>query len=232
MSQPYNITSLGDSALIIEWEQQLNQSIHQQVMQVYYQLQTQATGLILDLIPSYASLTVVYNARTDKQAFATVSTLITQALNHPVTATQTNGRLRQVPVCYHPSLGPDLERMAQEKDVSVEEIIRLHTGTTYTVYMLGFLPGFPYMGTVPDLLNTPRLNKPRLNIPAGSVGIAGLQTGIYPLASPGGWNIIGQTPLQLFDASQQNPCYFQPGDQVQFTPVTLADFHALNCTAA
>jgi inhibitor of KinA len=117
--------------------------------------------------------------------------------------------------------------MSTQKGITIEEIITLHTAQIYTVYMLGFLPGFPYMGKVDDRLATPRQKKPRLEIAAGSVGIAGAQTGIYPLSSPGGWNIIGQTPIRMFDPTAINPCYCNPGDQVRFIPISLREFHKM-----
>jgi len=117
--------------------------------------------------------------------------------------------------------------MAQQKGISETDLITLHTAQTYTVYMLGFLPGFPYMGKVDDQLASPRLKQPRTQVAAGSVGIAGEQTGIYPLSSPGGWNIIGQTPIRLFDPAAKDPCYCRPGDQVQFVPVTLETFYQM-----
>jgi inhibitor of KinA len=179
-----------------------------------------------------ASLAVLYDAAGIRQkikrpARAWISAFITRALQQTTDTVTTASRSLQIPVCYHPSLAPDLTAMAQQKGISETELITLHTAQTYTVYMLGFLPGFPYMGKVGAQLATPRLKQPRTQVPAGSVGIAGEQTGIYPLASPGGWNIIGQTPLRLFDPAAKDPCYCRPGDQVQFVPVTLETFYQM-----
>ncbi|MGF6848115.1 inhibitor of KinA [Chitinophaga sp. W3I9] len=233
MHKNYRISSLGDRAVIIEWEQQIGGDIHGQVMQAFRRLRELHQLYILDLIPAYASLTVVYDAvvlyrQQHSYGGEKIRELIAATLDGAAEITAgPPPRLLEIPVCYHPSLGPDLHAMAESKKVSPEHIIELHTAQTYTVYMLGFLPGFPYMGSVHDLLVTPRLKQPRLRVPAGSVGIAGAQTGIYPQESPGGWNIIGRTPLRLFDAAAEAPCYCEPGDQVKFMPVSLEDFREM-----
>lgn len=225
----YSITPMGDRSIIIEWEQQIDPEIHQRVMQAYRSLQS---PYILDLIPAYASLTVVYDAVMMRRAGKNIRTVVKEALSKDTAALPDASRLLEIPVCYHPSIGPDIEAMATQKGLTIEQIVDLHTAPVYTVYMLGFLPGFPYMGKVDERLVTPRLKQPRLKVPAGSVGIAGAQTGIYSLGSPGGWNIIGQTPLRLFDAEKEEPCYCRPGDRVKFIPVTLEEFSAFKLTGS
>ncbi|MDR6571137.1 5-oxoprolinase subunit PxpB [Chitinophaga ginsengisegetis] len=232
MRRNYTISPLGDRAVIIEWEQQISEDIHRRVMQAFRQLQELHKPYILDLIPAYASLTVVYDAvvlyrELHGNAGEKIRELISATLEETAITAAALPRRLEIPVCYHPSLGPDLHAMAESKNVSPEHIIALHTAQTYTVYMLGFLPGFPYMGKVHDQLVTPRLKQPRLRVPAGSVGIAGAQTGIYPQESPGGWNIIGRTPLRLFDAGAETPCYCGPGDEVRFMPVSLEAFREM-----
>jgi inhibitor of KinA len=136
----------------------------------------------------------------------------------------TNKRLIKIPVCYDLSFAPDLVSLAEQHQLTTDKVIQLHTGKNYRVFMIGFLPGFAYMGSVDEKINTPRLSKPRTLVPAGSVGIAGEQTGIYPFDSPGGWQLIGKTPVQMFSASRDLPCYLQPGDEVQFYPITLSEY--------
>lgn len=232
MKKTFSITPLGDNAVMIEWEQRIDPNIHEQVMKAFHYLHSLKLSYITDLIPAYASLAVLYNASCIRQkekrpARAWISAFITSALQQTTAIQPAAPRNLQIPVCYHPSLAPDLTAMAQQKRISETDLISLHTTQTYTVYMLGFLPGFPYMGSVNALLATPRLKQPRTQVPAGSVGIAGEQTGIYPQASPGGWNIIGQTPIRLFDPAAKDPCYCRPGDQVQFVPVTLETFYQM-----
>lgn len=228
----FSITPLGDSAIMIEWEQRIDPDIHEHVMKAFHYLRSLQLPYITDLIPAYASLAILYDAAGIRQsvkrpARAWISAFITKAMQQMTDITTAKARSLEIPVCYHPSLAPDLTTLAQQKRLSAEEIISLHTANTYTVYMLGFLPGFPYMGKVDAQLAAPRLKQPRVQVPAGSVGIAGEQTGIYPQASPGGWNIIGQTPIRLFDAAREEPCYCRPGDQVKFVPVTLDTFHQM-----
>lgn len=230
MNTDYTINPLGDHSLIIEWSQEISAAVHDKVMNVYNHLLTMQLPYILDIIPAYASLTIVYDIllvrrEQNNNAFTTIKSLIAPALTAPLVHREQPKRLLEIPVCYDPSLGLDLATMAAQKGISEADIIDLHTSQTYTVYMLGFLPGFPYMGKVDDRLATPRQKKPRLNISAGSVGIAGGQTGIYPLASPGGWNIIGRTPVKMFDPALDSPCYCHPGDEVKFIPISLREFH-------
>ena len=131
----------------------------------------------------------------------------------------------RIPVCYHSSLAPDLHLLAVQLHLTTDELIRIHVATTYRVFMLGFLPGFAYMGPVDQRIVAPRHDRPRSAVPAGSVGIAGAQTGIYPMQSPGGWQLIGRTPLQLFTPHLLPPCLLQPGDEVVMYPISLDEFN-------
>ncbi len=230
MNNQYSITPLGDSAIIIEWEQQIDPAVNAQVMQAYHRLLALSLPYITDLVPAYASLSVLYDPlfirrQVKRPARTWITAEVTKALQQSTAIATEPARTLEIPVCYHPSLGLDITEMARQKDISVQEIIALHTSQTYTVYMLGFLPGFPYLGKVDARLATPRLKQPRTQVPAGSVGIAGEQTGIYPMACPGGWNLIGQTPLRMFDPAQKEPSYCRPGDQVQFKAITLDTFN-------
>jgi inhibitor of KinA len=134
-------------------------------------------------------------------------------------------QLWQIPVCYHPSFGLDLEEMAAKKHCTVEEIIALHTGVSYLIYFIGFLPGFLYLGGLHATLHTPRIATPRIRVAKGSVGIGGAQTGVYPQNSSGGWNIIGKSPVNFFNTNNVAPIFAKPGDRIQFIPITLATFY-------
>ena len=136
-----------------------------------------------------------------------------------------NNRIINIPVFYN---GEDLKDVAMQHQLTVEEVIKIHTERTYRVYMIGFLPGFAYMGKVDERIATPRHGRPRTNVPAGSVGIAGFQTGIYPLNSPGGWQLIGQTPLKIFDTKKEVPCLLKAGNIVQFVSINKKDLEKLN----
>ncbi|MGH9898241.1 MAG: 5-oxoprolinase subunit PxpB, partial [Pyrinomonadaceae bacterium] len=141
-------------------------------------------------------------------------------------ATEEKSRVIEIPVCYRSEFAPDLDLVAKHNSLTVDEVISIHVAGEYLVYMLGFMPGFPYLGNMSEKIATPRLPVPRREVPAGSVGIGGLQTGIYPYQSPGGWNIIGRTPLRLFDLQRQPPNLLQIRDKVRFNSITVEEFDA------
>lgn len=150
-----------------------------------------------------------------------------QAIQH---STNDNAKLIEIPVCYDQSFGLDIQEVATHAKLSIEQVIAMHAETIYAVYMIGFLPGFAYLGGMDKQLTTPRKPSPRLSIPAGSVGIGGEQTGIYPLTSPGGWQIIGRTPLVMFNIEKDQPSRLQPGNKVVFKPIGMEEFHRLAST--
>ena len=200
---PYHILPLGDHALTIELGNSIDASVNQNCIAVFHQLKQAGLAFVKDIIPAYASVTVVYDVTAIRKEKPSAYLFMKEKLeillagmdlDQPV-----SHRKIEIPVCYDLSLGIDLQEMSQEKNMSIEEIIQMHTNKSYRVFMIGFLPGFAYMGSVDEKIITARRIQPRTNVAAGSVGIAGEQTGIYPLDSPGGWNIIGQTPLKLFD---------------------------------
>ena len=226
MLSSFTIFPLGDSALTIDFGNKIDDNINYKVLQLFAQLQ-HFSPLITDVVPAYSSLTIYYDVAAlhthEKTAFETVRDMVTPFLEKEQNLTQKRRQLT-IPVCYAKTFAPDIDELAAQKNISVEELIGLHTARTYRVYMIGFLPGFAYMGKVDEKLATPRRQKPRTNVPAGAVGIAGEQTGIYPLLSPGGWNIIGRTPLRLFAADSSEPVFFQPGDEVRFYSITEDEF--------
>jgi inhibitor of KinA len=141
-------------------------------------------------------------------------------------AKEKRGALHEIPVCYAPEFAPDLEEVARHAAITPEEVIRLHSASEYRVHCVGFLPGFPYLGGLPRELTTPRRSAPRTQVPAGSVGIGGVHTGIYPAPSPGGWNLVGRTPIRLFDVASDQPALLQAGDRVRFKAITAEQFRA------
>jgi len=225
----YQIYPCGDNAVTIELGDTINLETHQRVMALYHHIAGNAAEAVKDIIPAYTSVTVLYNmGQVKKQephsVYQCMCRILENLLESCVWDNVATASHIKIPVCYDVAVAPDIERMAQEKGLSVEEIVLRHSLPVYHVYMLGFLPGFAYMGTVDDGIATARLARPRLVVEAGSVGIAGRQTGIYSLNSPGGWNIIGQTPVQMFDASKKNACYVNAGDTVSFVPISLEEF--------
>jgi inhibitor of KinA len=186
----------------------------------------------VEMVPAYNSLAIFYDTVRVKNNYPVTTTIfdvvkkITEKLINEINSTAVIKRATiTIPVYYN---GEDLEFVATQHQLSIEEVINIHTAKSYRVFMIGFLPGFAYMGKVDERIATPRLSSPRTNVQAGSVGIAGFQTGIYPLQSPGGWQIIGQTPTKIFDATKNNPCLLQAGDEVQFVSISKTDFEKLN----
>ena len=201
----------GDSAILINFEQRIDADINAQVSALTRSIEAANIDGITFCIPAYCSLTVGYDPSI--LHYEQWSQILQSLINSVQTKVeQKEVRKLQIPVCYDLAFAIDMEEVQRQKDLSVEEIINLHESTTYRVYMLGFLPGFAYMGRLPEALYVKRKTTPRLRVPAQSVGLAGFQTGIYPSIAPGGWQIIGKTPLKTFDGRKENPFLFQAGD--------------------
>lgn len=226
----YKIFSLGDSALTLDFGNTINTEINDRILSLFQRLQQQPLPGMTEAVPAYSSLTIFYDVwalHTTVPASVTVfewmKKQLQQILHEETGFPITTIRQFYIPVCYDKSLAPDLEWASAYLKIPEAEIIRLHTLKNYRVYMLGFLPGFAYMGEVDDLLALPRKKQP-VPVRSGDVGIAGRQTAVYPLSSPGGWQIIGKTPVKMF-AKEENPfCVVQPGDQVKFYPIGLNEF--------
>lgn len=229
-----SIYPISESALTICAGNELDVAINDKVFRLYYYLRKQSNPFWKDLIPAYCTLTVVYDVkeirRYGQPAFAWIKKQVEDAIDKCEDISILPKRELTIPVCYEPVFGFDLKSLAKTKKLSIDQVIAFHTVHTYRVFMLGFLPGFAYMGIVNEKIASPRLSTPRKYVPAGSVGIAGNQTGIYPLDSPGGWNIIGRTPLNIFDAYAENPSFFQPGDEVKFYSITKEAFDSFDET--
>lgn len=225
------ISPLGDQGLLLDWGGGLDEAIHRQVQACWKYLQGMHLPGIVDFVPAYNSLAILWNPAfllknyPQQSPFELVKAWIEPVLGLDLDQKVTTPeRLVEVPVCFESPYALDLEDLAVQKGLSPEAFIQRFCGKEYLVYLLGFLPGFAYMGTVEDALVTPRRAVPRTAIPAGSVGIAGQQTGIYPLDSPGGWQIIGQTPWRMFLPEQDPPVRLWVGDRVRFYPISAEEF--------
>ncbi|MBS1510920.1 MAG: 5-oxoprolinase subunit PxpB [Bacteroidetes bacterium] len=232
-AQPFDIAPLNENTLLLSFGNVINTTVNETVIDLYSLLQQHPFKGYIEAVPAYASIAVYYDAVTVRQnnkngnsAFEWVKQYVLQLMNRldEKQFHQPQDCIR-IPVYYN---GEDLEYIAAQHHITVEEVITLHHSKTYRVFMTGFLPGFAYMGMVDEKINTPRKAQPQMHVPAGSVGIAGAQTGIYPLDSPGGWQLIGTTPLQLFDPSATQPCLLKAGDKVQFVPIDKTTFNATN----
>lgn len=217
------IYNIHDQAITIEFATAISDARNMQVIAMQHAIESNPIKGFMEAVPAYGSLTVYFNDQVSTTTVrAWLSGLSAQVSN---TSLATEGRQISIPVCYDPSLGADLDWVAAHLNLSIEDIINLHSSISYRVYMIGFIPGFPYMGTLHTALEVPRKQTPSMRIPAGSVAIAGKQTGIYPAEVPGGWQVIGRTPLKMFDPST-SPCSFlNAGDIVQFKPITLEAFN-------
>lgn len=229
----YTIFPLGDTALTIDFGNSIDDSINHKVLALFHSIKQNRLPGIIELVPAYSSLTVYYDVLQTKKiypqyktAFDALSVTLAGKLKEPLSDTIINEELIRIPVCYDPEFALDMEELVKAKNISAEDIIRIHTSKLYTVYMLGFLPGFTYMAKVDDSISIPRKPVPRIKVEAGSVGIAGLQTGVYPLASPGGWQIIGRTPLRLFNAGSESFTLLKPGNKVQFYSISKDEFNS------
>jgi inhibitor of KinA len=225
------ITPLGDSALIVEFGGSIDESTHRRVQSAWRALAAEPMPGVSESVPAYTTVTVFYDPWQVVQAGASeggvvawLSSRVRERIKNPPKSAKTKPRLVEIPVCYGGDYGPDLPRVAAQAKLSVDAVVKKHSAAKYLVYLIGFAPGFPYLGGLPKELITPRHAKPRMAVPAGSLGIGGEQTGIYPASTPGGWNLIGRTPLRLFNPETNPPAVLRAGDEVRFKPITPDEF--------
>jgi KipI family sensor histidine kinase inhibitor len=209
---------VGDCALTVEFGREISEEINGRVRSLAMALKNAAIPGVFEWIPTYRSLLVCYNP--EKISFRRLIILLRRLIGSAGQAAQTGKRVWQIPVCYGGEYGEDLDNVSQNAGMAPEDAIKLHSLTEYRIYMLGFLPGFAYLGGLDKRIHTPRLKTPRTRIPPGSVGIGGEQTGIYPIASPGGWQLIGRTPVKPYDPKRAVPILFEAGDFLKFIPVS------------
>jgi len=213
---------MGDRGLLLEFGDEISREINEKVRRMALAIQAEAIEGIIETVPTYRSLLIIYNPTTFPiEDLKRRLELIEEGLRQTPLP---EPKLIHIPVVYGGIYGPDLEGVAKYLQISPEEVIRLHCSQPYLIYMIGFMPGYPYMGELPQALVIPRLKTPRLIVPKGSVAIAQRQTGIYSMESPGGWQILGRTPVELFDPEKDPPALLQMGDVVQFYPVTEKEF--------
>jgi KipI family sensor histidine kinase inhibitor len=215
----------GDSAVIVEFEDRIDERINAQAIGLASAVESARLAGVRDVVPTYRTVAVYFDPlRTDHQALTDLLEREAGAVDGGRRSGPRADGPRDIPVCYGGDFGPDLADVAAQARLSEAQVIARHSGTLYRVFMMGFVPGFTYLGTVDPAIATPRRATPRLRVPAGSVGIAGLQTGIYPAETPGGWQLLGRTPLKLFDLARANPFLLKPGDTVRFHPITAGDY--------
>jgi inhibitor of KinA len=224
------ITPLGDCAAVIHVADEVNAQTLEKVLAVRQRLEAAGVRGILEIASAYATVAVFYDPALRRGSddatgvFDELAKDIQDALAAPIRTRTSKPRLLEIPVCYDEEFGPDLAEVAVHAGMTAAAVAELHSRAEYGVSCIGFTPGFPFLTGLPAELATPRKSNPRKEVPAGSVAIGGSQTGIYPTKSPGGWNIIGRTPLRLFDPQQNPPSLLVPGDRVRFRPITRDEF--------
>jgi inhibitor of KinA len=229
----YSIARLSERAVIVQFEPTISPENLKHILSFKASLEKNPFDGFLESVPGYSSLTIYFDAFRVNEArlpgrspIDKVATFLKRLTVDDETVI--DSRLHTIPVCYDSKFGLDLPELEKKFKLRKEEIIAMHSGIEYTVYLIGFTPGFPYLGILPEPLECKRKDNPRKRVEAGSVGIAGRQTGIYPFDTPGGWQIIGRTPVRLFSADLEIPCLLEPGDRVKFEPISLKEFQSLS----
>ena len=215
----------GDRAILVEYGDAIDPAVNERVRAMAALLKRSRPEGVEAVIPAYRNLSILYDplVTSPDQILPRLRALEARLLEIEVPTP----RIVEIPVLYGGEYGPDIGFVAEHNGLSVEEVIAIHAGTVYPIYMIGFTPGFCYLGGLDSRIHTPRRKTPRTLLPAGSVGIAEAQTGIYPVDSPGGWQIIGRTPLRLFVPERENPFLYDAGDRIRFEPVSDAEFHRI-----
>jgi len=225
MTYPLLYKEFGEHAILIEWPKSIDDKILNDIINFKLAINTHLNPSLIELIPAYNSLTVINHNKNHSLL------MLKEKLKDIYITIRENPERTQklwtIPVCYDTSFGIDIDYFCEQKKITKKKLIQLHSKTVYTVYCIGFLPGFMYLGGLPESLEMPRRKVPRLHILKGAVGIAGNQTGVYPQESPGGWNIIGNSPIHLFNANNHKPCFVETGDKIQFKSISLAEHKSI-----
>jgi inhibitor of KinA len=228
----WRIAPLGDRCLIVEFGQEIDLETNLRARAVAEHLLANPIPGVVDVVPAFTTVGLHYRPEAFADGaggapFEQLTRRVEEILAKSVGRRRPAARRVEIPVCYGGEFGPDLDELARARNLSTAEVIALHGASPHVVHMLGFAPGHPYLAGLDKRLATPRRSTPRLKVPAGSVGVTGTQSTIYPLETPGGWNLIGRTPLRLFTPEKNPPCLLQPGDEVRFARITAREFEAL-----
>lgn len=217
----------GDKSIVVEFGNLISEEINKKVVSLMEAIENSDINNFIDeMIPTYRSLMINYNPlKIDFDSLLKEVKLLEKNIKSSGTIKK---NIIEIPVLYGGEYGPDIENVAKHNNLSIEEVIKIHSEKEYLIYMLGFTPGFPYLGGMDERIETPRLKIPRTKIPGGSVGIASKQTGVYPIDSPGGWQLIGRTPLKLYNPDKESPILLKAGNYIKFIPITKEEFDKLS----
>lgn len=212
----------GDTAITVCFENEISKEVNCFVTSFTCAVEQKGIKGVIELIPAFNSVTVLYDSTVTSAG--TLKIKLERIIKKLGNSQQSSAVLYKIPVCYEEEFSPDMKNVEAHTGLSREEIIEIHSSTDYLIYMLGFLPGFAYLGEMDKRLATPRLDSPRVEISRGAVGIGGEQTGIYPVASPGGWQLIGRTPVLVYDRERENPILYKSGDYIRFVPISRNEY--------
>lgn len=215
----------GDKSLIIEFGNSISPKINKKIRNMYIAIEKSGFEGIMEMVPTYRSLLISYNPL--KLKYRELCEKLREYEENLNDTDSEPAKVVEIPTIYGGEYGVDIEFVAQHNNLSIDEVINIHSSQNYLIYMLGFTPGFPYLGGMSEKIETPRLKTPRTKIPGGSVGIAGKQTGIYPIDSPGGWQLIGRTPLKLYNPFGEPPVLLNAGDYVRFVPINEKEYKVI-----
>lgn len=221
-----SILTAGDSAVTVEFANEISHEINRRVIAFGRALAKKKIKGVLEFIPTFRSVTVFYDPCLI--SYGKLCKVLTRMVENTEDTGEDTKRVFYIPVCYEEAYAPDMHTVMEHTGLSRQSIIDLHSGRDYLIYMLGFLPGFAYLGGLDERLHTPRLAVPRTKIEAGSVGIGGSQTGIYPLDSPGGWQLIGKTPVRPYEERRENPILYRAGDYIRFVPIKEKEYQEID----
>ena len=216
----------GDKSLIIEFGDSISPEINKKIRNMYLAIEKSGLEGILEMVPTYRSLLLSYNPV--KIRYSELCSRLRECEENLGDTGSEPAKVVEIPTVYGGEYGADIEFVAQHNNLSIDDVVKIHSSKDYLIYMLGFTPGFPYLGGMSEKIETPRLKTPRTKIPGGSVGIAGKQTGIYPIDSPGGWQLIGKTPVRLYDPFGEPPVLLNAGDYVRFVPVDEKEYKSIS----
>ena len=228
--QNIRILTAGDSSLLIEFGNEISPEINRRIAAVVELMREQHIEGVVDVIPAFCSLLVNYDPRV--AGYEKMKTRLESLVRVDIKVGQTKRKIFEIPVLYGGEYGPDLASIADHAGISEDEVVLIHSSKDYLIYMLGFLPGFCYLGGLDERIHTPRLSNPRLRIRAGSVGIGGSQTGIYPLDSPGGWQLMGMTPIKTYDPEREIPILVEAGNYIRFVPIDEEQYKRIQAQVA
>lgn len=220
------ISQISETAALVEFGREISETINKKVRTFCAYLDEKPFHGMMEYVPAFASVSVIYNPldMNSEAPYEVVKSILDNIIAKLDFSSVDEENIVEIPVCYGGEFGQDIGEVAKINNISVDEVIKIHSEGKYLVYMLGFAPGFPYLGGMSEKIAAPRRETPRTAIPAGSVGIAGMQTGVYPIETPGGWQLIGKTPLKLFDLERKSKSLLKSGDIVKFYPISYEEY--------